>query len=74
MYTYQGEHIDVSKVPLWRNPADCGEQKLGARITIIESENLLADDSLVFNQPLLYSLKCERPVLAWRIPFQLCKG
>ncbi len=72
MYTQSGESIDISKVPLWRNPADCGDQKLGARITLINASNLLADDSLVFKQPLLYSIKCESSVLGWRIPTKLC--
>jgi len=51
---------------LWSNPADSGNEQIGIKVGVIKGKNLIAEDALFFKQPLIYSLKCSTPVLAWR--------
>lgn len=60
--------ISPAKLANFSNPKDLGNQKIGIKIGVIKPKNLLAEDALVSNQPLNYTLKAETSLVVWFIP------
>lgn len=50
------------------NPADSGSEKMGLNMGTINKLNLLCEDAVVFDQPLIYSIRSKTQLLAWRCP------
>ena len=57
IYDENGKPTDVKQIALFQNPVDSNSQKFGLVMGTIKEANLLADDSIVFGQSMMYSLK-----------------
>ena len=44
---------------------------MGVKIGIINDLNIVCEDAIMFNQLLIYSLKCSKNVIAWRYPREM---
>lgn len=74
IYDEYGKPTDVKQIDLLPNPIDSNCQKFGMIMGTIKEENLLSDDSVVFNQPMMYSLKTKTQIIAWRCPLSIAQS
>jgi len=44
---------------------------LGAKVGVLKSVSLVCEDAIMFQQPLIYSIKTNSQILAWRYPREL---
>ena len=68
MYEENGNPTNVKQITLFQNPVDSKNEKMGLFMGTIKEVSLLADDAIVFSQPMIYSLKTKTCVLAWKCP------
>lgn len=68
LFDEQGRLVDLRNLKLFSDPLHAGHQNLGARVGVFKSISLVCEDAVMFQQPLIYSLKTKSQVLAWRYP------
>lgn len=50
----------------WQDPKDSGNQRVGSKITMMDGPIFIAEDSVLFKQALMYSIRTESKCLIWR--------
>jgi len=62
--------VQQSFIEKWQDPKDSGNLKIGSKITVMDGPIFVAEDSVVFEQPLVYSIKTQGKCLMWRCKAQ----
>ncbi len=57
LFDEQGRPVDLRNLKLFSDPLHAGHQNFGARVGVFKSISLVCEDAVMFQQPLIYSLK-----------------
>lgn len=68
LYAKNGRLIRTNALVNMVNPFYGGNDKIGVRVGTMQGFSILGEDSLLFDQPMVYSLKTKEKSVVWRIP------